>query len=45
MIKKAVLYTILSLAYAIGMSLKVISNGFLSIAEKMAQLLEKKKAH
>ena len=35
MIKKAFFYTVLSLTYAIGMALKVIGNGFLSIAENI----------
>lgn len=41
MIKKAVLYTFLSLAYAIGMSLKVVSNGFLGLAEQIMLSLER----
>lgn len=45
MFKKAFLYTALSLTYAIGMSLKVISSGFLSVAEKIMLILEKKKTH
>lgn len=42
MIKKAVFYTVLSLTYAIGMTLKVIGNGFLSISENILINLEEK---
>lgn len=45
MFKKAFLYTFLSLAYAFGISLKVVSNGFLSVAEKIMLILEEKKSH
>lgn len=41
MIKKAFLYTALSIAYAIGMFLKVLSNGFLGLAEKIMLNLER----
>jgi hypothetical protein len=44
MFKKAFLYTALSLTYAIGMSLKLVGNGFLSVAEKIILVLDKKKA-
>jgi len=43
MIKKAVLYSALSIAYAIGMSFRIVSNGFLSIAENIVIKLEEKK--
>ena len=45
MFKKAFLYTALSLTYAVGMSLKIVANLFLSIAEKIMLILEEKKAH
>ena len=35
MFKQAFLYTALSLAYAIGMTLKIVSNLFLAAAEKI----------
>lgn len=44
MLKKAFLYTFLSLTYAIGMFFKIIANGFLALAEKIMLILEEKKA-
>jgi hypothetical protein len=41
MLKKAFLYTALSISYAIGMLFKVVSNGFLGLAEKIMLSLER----
>lgn len=40
MLKKALLYTILSLAFSVGTLLQVISNGFLGLSKKIMLVLD-----
>jgi len=42
MIKKAFLHTVLTFAYAVALTLKIISNALMGLAEYIALLLEKR---